>query len=352
MFKKTSLRRYKFLFGAVALVFLILISFFVYFYFYRPTREKNGNHQTASECELRRKIDGVCATPEGINLWPVAVMIDNYPDARPLFGLSQAQLVYNTLAEGGSTRLMAIFAGEEKIEKIGPVRSARPYYLPWAKELNALYGHSGGSPEAITKIKEDKIIDWEEATAYGPQYFWRDKNLASPHNLFTASEKISAARNDWELSDKEPLYYGWQFSISASSTSQSAKEIAIDYSTLDIFNVSYQYNPTSQNYLRWQGREPFLDGLDKKQVAVKNLIIQFVPEEIHLDKEDRLRIEVTGTGAALIFYHGQMAKGKWVKDNLSSRTVFYDENNREIIFPPGNIWVEVVPGERTVEIKP
>lgn len=307
------------------------------------TNEKNS-------CKFTRRLDGVCVNKEAKNLWPVAIMIDNHPDAWPQFGIAQANLVYNTLVEGGHTRLMAIFAGQEKIEKIGPVRSARPYYLIWAAELNAIYGHSGGSPEALEKIKEWQILDWNEITSYGPEYFERDYNYETPHNLFTSNEKIAQARVDWELSDKIPEYTPWQFKTNATSTTEVTTIIKIDYTSGSLFDVWYEYNTSTQKYLRFQNEDPYLDGLTEEQVGVKNLIIQIVPEEEHLDAEDRLHIDTLGEGKAIIFYNGKMVQGSWKKKFLEERTIFYDDQNQEIVFEPGNIWVEVVPETREVKI--
>ena len=284
-------------------------------------------------------------------LWPVALMIDNNPDAWPLAGLSQAEIVYNTLVEGGTTRLMAIFTSVADIKKIGPVRSARPYYVDWVKELNALYGHSGGSPEALQKIDDLDILDLNEISYLGPVYFYRDKNKLAPHNLFTDSKKINVARKNFELTDKTTEFVHWKFSNVPVRFLETANKIKVNYSAMDLFNTRYDYNTSTKTYLRFQNEKPFIDANDKTQIAVKNLVVQFVPEEIHLDAEDRLKIETVGQGAAWIFIEGKLMRGSWTKKSPSERTIFYDSNKQEIIFQPGNIWIEVVPGNRGVKME-
>lgn len=346
--------------ASITLAFLIIICGSYFYYTYnldKRTGEVLGEklENFTPLCEFRRKLDALCTDEDNQNLWPVAVMIDNHPDSWPQYGLSQAQLVYNALTEGGSTRLMAVYTsppvGEDEIEKIGPVRSARPYYLTWAKGLNALYGHSGGSPESLEKIKEYNILNWEESSAYGLEYFWRDYRYVGPHNLFTSNEKIAQARIDWGLENKIPKYQGWKFSPATPAHELVINNIYINYSLGVLFDVEYKYNTSSKLYLRWQDENPHIDALNKKQIAVKNLIIQFVPEEIRLDAEDRLAIDTIGQGEAWIFYNGQMIRAMWVKNSLEHRTMFYDKNNNQIIFRPGNIWIEVVPGNREVRIK-
>ena len=74
-------------------------------------------------------------------------MVNNHPKARPQSGLHKADIVYEILAEGDVTRFLPYFQSE-KPENIGPVRSARDYYIDLAKGLNALYIAHGYSPEA------------------------------------------------------------------------------------------------------------------------------------------------------------------------------------------------------------
>ena len=139
-------------------------------------------------------------------------MIENMVTSRPQSGLDRANLVYEALAEGGITRFLAVFASGEEIEKIGPVRSARTYYLDWAKELSAAYIHVGGSPEALRLIPQYDILDLNQF--YNSPNFWRAKERAAPHNLYTSSELLARAVvskkwgptgsfESWELKNKE-----------------------------------------------------------------------------------------------------------------------------------------------------
>ena len=71
---------------------------------------------------------------------PIAVMIDNHNLAWPQAGLNKAYLVYEIIVEGGETRLMALFKGQN-VDKIGPVRSSRHYFLDYVMENDAIYAH-------------------------------------------------------------------------------------------------------------------------------------------------------------------------------------------------------------------
>ncbi|MFH1457214.1 MAG: DUF3048 domain-containing protein [Patescibacteria group bacterium] len=304
-------------------------------------------------CDFKNKLTGLCVELEqDENVWPVALMIDNNPDAWPQFGLSKADLVYSTLVEGGATRLMAVFTSGE-IAKIGPIRSARPYYLTWAKETDALYGHSGGSIESIQKIAEYKVLNLEEATSYGPNYFWRDNTggYFAPHNLFTSSSRLQKAREDFDLTGQNLIFSNWFFDNNFTIGQSIANEISIDYSPGVLFDVFYKYSTSSETYLRFQNVAPHIDGLYNSHVETVNLIIQFVAIEKHLDAEDRLRIETTGNGIAFVFIDGKKITGVWQKDSVETRTKFYTESGENIIFKPGNVWIEIVPGDREVLIR-
>lgn len=119
---------------------------------------------------------------------PIAVMIDNHNLAWPQGGLNEAYMVYEIIAEGGETRLMALFKGAN-VEKIGPVRSARHYFLDYAMENDAIYAHFGESPQAKSDMSKFSIHDIDGIEEDGTT-FWRVKDKSAPHNAATSTEKL------------------------------------------------------------------------------------------------------------------------------------------------------------------
>ena len=303
-----------------------------------------------------KKIDGSIANKDDKNLWPVAVMIDNHFDAWPNYGLSQANIVYETLVEGNFTRFMALYTpqknNEKIIAKIGPIRSARPYFLKIAKEFDALYAHSGGSPQALQEIEELNINNLEEIAWWGPDYFWRVYSRQAPHNLFTSSNNLAQAVIDWELNKNIPIYKTWKFNDYLEKNNYpEINNIKINFSMDNDYDAIYKYNTTTETYFRWQGKQKHIDALTNQQIEVKNVIIQFVPKKKILDQEGRIELKLIGTGKTLIFRNGKEIVGKWKKRNAEARTIFYDKNNNEIEFKRGNIWVEIVPVDKKVEVE-
>jgi hypothetical protein len=308
-----------------------------------------------------RYIDGVLVELSKANFYPVSVMIDNHFDSWPNFGLSEANVVYEIPVEGSATRFLAIYTPEpydysNQISKIGPVRSTRPYFVELAAEYKALHAHSGGSPEGLSRIKELDVPDLEEITWWGPDYYWRVYSRSAPHNLFTSSDNLATGSVDWDLVSKVPTYASWPFGENydynnSEKVYDKVNDILIEFSSSETYDAGYSYDSEKQKYLRLQGDEAHIDGLNSEQIAVSNVVIQFVPKAIILDREGRKKIDITGSGDVWIFRDGLIIKGVWEKPDFKSRTKFYDEDGKLIPLRPGNTWVEVVDTKEKVSLK-
>lgn len=298
----------------------------------------------------RRVIDGVETAEGNENIYPTAVMIENLITVRPQSGLQNAGIIYEALAEGGITRFMAIYADNSApINEIGPVRSARPYFVDWAEEYKAVYAHAGGSPQALSQLAESKDIININQIGGDQVYFWRSTDVSAPHNLFTSSALIDLAHRDKDVAKKGD-YEGWKFKDEETPLASRPKEpieLAIEFSSYS-YNVRYTYDSDTNTYLRFQGDEAHTDKNTDKQLAAKNILVQMVQTELLDTASGRLGITTTGSGTAHIFTAGKKITGTWKKDEGSSRTLFYDEKGKEVELEPGQIWIEAVPTDRTV----
>src|SRR2546426_7828324 len=121
---------------------------------------------------------------------PLAVMVENHPDARPQSGLNQADLVYEAIAEGGITRYMAVYWSNEAA-RIQYVRSARIYYIQWAAELGAVYTHWGQveDPGPVDVWPVLARLDMRDLNGLfmGEEVGYRDPDRVAPHNVFTST---------------------------------------------------------------------------------------------------------------------------------------------------------------------
>jgi hypothetical protein len=351
-YKNKKIKRSSLALGVAVFVLMIFIVGLRYasYDYYSITRGKasvvsNFNlkeEKPAEKCPgcVRRLLDGVYVEPAKENSFPVAVIIENHPDARPQSGLSKANLVYEAEAEGGITRFLAFFAPstqEQNLKKIGPIRSARPYFVDWARELSALLVHCGGSPAALAKISKEGVFNLNEF--YNEDYFWRDNAISAPHNIFTSSDSINEYL-EFKNAQKG-RFLGWKFKNDKElkEDSEITSKITVDFQSPD-FMVEWKYDKKGNDYIRYMGGKQHKDA-NGDEIRAKNVIIQYVKARV-IDKELRLEMEHIGKGEALVCLDGRCERGQWRKNSDVSRTRFYHGNGDEFEFNAGTTWIEVV----------
>jgi hypothetical protein len=282
---------------------------------------------------VRRYLDGVYVNKGEDNLFPIAVVIDNHPDAYPLVGIAQANLVYEAEVEGNITRYLAFFAGTDEIPEIGPVRSARPYFVDWVNEFSACISHCGGSPAALAIIKKENILGMNEFFQGG--YFWRASNRIAPHNVMTSYKNLRAYVED--KSETEGKYFSWQYKDDKPLKERPASTTMI---ALPEIGVSWEYNKDGNNYTRLLLKQVHKDA-QGNAITAKNIVLLYTDMEV-IDELLRLEIKTTGTGKAVVCQDGECFSGNWSKRSASARTRFYNEDDEEIEFNAGTTWIHVV----------
>lgn len=289
-----------------------------------------------------RILDGVEVKTEVANLFPWAVMIENLAVTRPQSGLSSAGVVYEALAEGGITRFLAVFATNQNFGDMGPVRSARPYFVDWASEYNPVYVHVGGSPQGLARIGELGVTDLNQFYNSGTFKYREDKN--PPHHMFTDFNKLTFTARDKEY-PAEGSFTPWTFKDETPLASRPVEEktITIDFSAFS-YEVLYTYDRNTNVYKRSQGGSAFMDANTNTQIAPKNVIIQFV--SISNFDAERLDITTIGSGDAILFRDGEAIEGTWEKDAPTARTIFKDFLGNEFELNAGQTWVEVLEKDR------
>lgn len=282
--------------------------------------------------------DGMIVTDsQSLNRRPLLVSIENHPSARPQSGLNQACLVYEFLAEGNITRFLALYLHNEP-QTIGPIRSARPYFLDKAMELDAIYAHCGQSPQAELEIPKFQIKSINEIGGAGA-YFWRDATRKKPHNLYSSVQKLRqyAAQKGW---GKKVEVKGFDFSAASQPVGKTTKKILIDYPGK--YEVVYIFDQGKEVYLRNMEGKPHLDRETGEQLTAKNVVVLYANKVKVLDSEGRLEIDLLSQGKAVYFIGDQKIEGNWKKTERSSPTYFFDQEEKEIQFKPGQIWIQIV----------
>jgi hypothetical protein len=292
-------------------------------------------------------VDGLPMANES-HLEYFAMIIDNYTFARPASGIDQASLVIEAPAEGGITRLMAFFLNGLEIDQVGPVRSARPYFVEWAEEYGAVLAHVGGSPAALAMLKQTEYLRSLNEMQRGG-YFWRDKTRDAPHNVYTSSDLLQAALDKIDPNQRE-LDYERPFKDSALGGSEARQvtvdRIAIDYSVPN-YHVTWSYDEDSNRYVRHQG-EGKVRTADGEVVRADNIIVQVTDIQV-IDAIGRKEIRTVGEGEALVFLDGRAIEARWQK-NTGERTRFlFADNDIEIPLNVGVTWLQVVATDTPVE---
>ncbi len=281
-----------------------------------------------------RKLDGVPVESEKSNHLPLMMVVENHTSVRPQSGLSKAGVVYEALAEGGITRFLAIFAVNGTLN-IGPIRSARPYFVQLARAYNGVFVHAGQSPQATTEIAKTKIIDFNQF--YKKYNFYNITGRAKEHSLFTSLRLMELGWRAMNLKDRGD-YESWAFKDEAPVATPTTKPIVVDFSTAS-YRVSFEYDAGRNVYKRSQGG---IVATDKEGGAIepKNLAIMFTTSKLF----DALRrdIVVIGEGKLLLFRDGEMVTGTWKKTSAESQLQFLDSAGAALQLNRGQTWVEVV----------
>ena len=331
------------------LVVLIIVAGVVLAY--KITQDKN-NTETISE-----ENQPVATTEEKQvqifqgNDRPIAVMIDNHSDAWPQAGLNQAYMVYEIIVEGGETRLMALFKGVD-LNKIGPVRSARHYFIDYAMENDAIYVHFGQSPQAQSDIKKYSIADINGIAEDGTT-FWRVKDKASPHNAVTSTAKLleSAKSKNHRTTSTEESVLNYVTDEVNLEEGQDAKTVTIPHS--DLQTVEYEYDEENKVYVRYARGEEQTDWDTDEPVTTKNIIITFCDNYTLSDKENKGRqgLKNIGTFDGYYITNGKAIKIQCIKNERDEKTVYQDMNGKEINVNDGNTFVNICPTDADVEIE-
>ena len=374
----------------ILLIILIILAMAggIWFFYQKHTKKTDTNPTTGPidvEAELE---DETVEVPEKkVQIFqgterPIAVMIDNHSGAWPQANLNKAYLVYEIIVEGGETRLMALFKGQD-LKKIGPIRSSRHYFLDYALENDAIYVHHGWSPQAekdIKKLGVNNINGISESS----KDFWRVKDKSAPHNMFTSTESILkiAQRKEYKTrSEQESVlnYVAEEFDLIErykidvetevndeventetkendtnileaikdaaiqKTTARVAKTITIPHSKLH--TVKYEYDEETKTYTRYARKRLQTDYITGEPVTTKNIIITMCDNYTLTDSENKGRqgLKNIGTFEGYYITNGYAIPIKCTKSERDEQTVYTDLDGNEIIVNDGNTFINICP---------
>ncbi len=301
---------------------------------------------------VSRSLDGVLVPQDKASIRPLAVMIENHPDARPQSGLSSANLVYEAIAEGGITRFMAVFADPSVAVRVGPVRSARTYFLDFATELNAYYAHVGGNIDALDQIKQQGGVGNLDQFSVGAPVYGRDssRKVAIEHTMYSSTDKLWNYAQTKDMTPFTSSYTPWKFIDSALPGAHPATEpvVSINFSTAS-YKVTWTYDGTHNIYLRNLAGAAHIDANTNTQISASNIVLETV-NHTHITTrmgEDGWRFQLTGSGTGVLIQNGSARPISWKKSG-TGRTIYSNSDGTEVSFVRGTTWVELVHPETAV----
>ena len=299
---------------------------------------------------------------------PLGVMIENHTEARPQSGISSSDVVYEALAEGGITRFLVLFYCQDA-EVIGPVRSARTYFVDFLSEYGAfpLYAHVGGAntpgpANALGQIEDYGWAGFNDMNQFsiGFPVYLRDydrlgRTVATEHTVYSSTTKLwDYAKTKRKITNVDPDGKKWDedftpytFKDDEKLTARPATQtVSFDFwDGYKDYSVSWAYNKANNVYVRTNGGQPHLDLNTKQQLSTKNLVVLFMKESRANDGYDgnlHMLYGTKGTGSAKVFMDGVETDATWSKKTRTSHLVLKDKRGNDIELNRGRIWFSVV----------
>ena len=324
----------------IILILIFVISVFIYFL----TNKKIDLKETFSDITGEVEIKNIKIVDQFSKSRPIAVMINNNHAAWPHAGLSDAYITYEIIAEGGITRLMAVFKDKDT-SKIGSVRSSRPYYLDYALENDAIYVHFGYSEDARSDISSLGVDNINGLT--DESVFWRDTSLnkAREHTAFTSMEKIKNFSKEKgynrDTNKKLLLKYSVdEIDLSKREGAFKADSIFLKYSNYT--NSSYEYDADKKVYKRSMSGTAHVDAITGQQYTYKNIIVAPL-KNYSYDSYGRQKLDNIGSFDGYFITDGYSVPITFTKESRSSQTVYKYKDGSIIKFNDGNTFIQITP---------
>lgn len=269
-----------------------------------------------------------------------AAVIENSPQARPQSGLAQADIVFEMKTEGNVSRYLAFFH-DELPEKVGPIRSARHYFLHFPTMFQTPFIHYGGSPQAYEDLAMMNVFHIDGMT--NETVFSRNYNRPAPHNAYVDPDQLSLSQEE----RFKPLFDYAKETSSSGTTGATATDISFAYNGFT--SIRYEWDEEKEGYIRYQEGERQQDQDNGEVVVAHNIIFLEAPHSLLPgDSANRIDINFSGGGELTFISGGESQTGTWLNEN--GNLVIRDEYNKEIELTPGKTWVQVVEPSASIQM--
>lgn len=303
-------------------------------------------------------LTGLPIDEEWVDARPIAIMLNNLKEAQPQQGNSQADIIYETVTEGGITRMLGVYQTVDGVDIIGSVRSSRPCFLEFALGHDAVYIHAGGSDEAYSKISSwgvdnlDGVRGKYSHTDAG--LFWRDQNriagkhYSSEHALITSGEAVQKAVNESISRTKHEADYTYVMEFVEDGTpvsGETAMTITVPFSKYK--TGLFRYDASAGVYLAEQYGSAYIDGNSGAQIAVENVLILQATVQNSGDSYGHTIIDLS-KGDGWFACGGKIIPISWEKGGQNEQFRYYTESGETLALGQGKSYVSIIPTSKEV----
>ncbi len=276
-----------------------------------------------------------------VQLPSLEVKIDNSPPAWPQSGLSESDVIYEEMVEGGLTRYFVVFQSHNATT-VGPVRSVRASDADLLATLGGLFAYSGGIPAFVADARATGIVDVGANSAAGVDYY-RLASRPEPHNLYTSTVTLRASAAG--LGSTPPVLFKWR---KLGSPFRAAAAVPVSNVQVEFSGATYAQWAWNSALGEWDRTTNGVAQFDAsgKAVSAQNVIIEFMPY-VNTGFVDPAgnpvpKAESVGSGKAIFLSGGKEAVGTWSKPQANSVPVYRDSNGSQVRLEPGRTFVEMV----------
>ncbi len=279
---------------------------------------------------------------------PVAVKIGNEPGpdagglgaARPQSGLNEADIVYDTPAEGGIMRYEAVYQCQN-VSSIGPVRSER--WVDWhilAEFPKSIIAHVGGIAPELALLNAQPYILNGGAFHHSGAYT-QDPSRVAPDATYTSTAALYALFPGYHTPPR-PVF---SYTSALPAAAKPAADLNINFSQGT--DVQWKWDPTTGQYLHFYSGVADVDALTNQQVSTTNIVVQIVhytygPWPESPGGTGDVMSVVTGSGPGYVVRNGKEIPVTWHRPNLRGDTTFTTASGAPVGLAPGRTWVEMV----------
>ncbi|KYG71063.1 DUF3048 domain-containing protein [Planococcus maritimus] len=269
----------------------------------------------------------------------VMAVINNHPAARPQTGLVEADMVFEIIAEHNITRFLALYQSQFPVA-IGPVRSARDYFVELAQGYDAFFIAHGYSPEA-QQLLESGVVDHVNGMQYDGTLFKRSLDRVAPHNSYITYENVELAMQMTGTSPNYRIKAPYAFSAAGSNDKlgEQAASIEVTYGGDPLFASAYTYDAETQLYGRSSGGVDTVDKDTSQRIEVANVLVMEMAHET-IDAKGRQEIDLVSGGQALLFREGIVQEIIWRAEDGMLVPV---GNDGPVELMQGKTWVHIIP---------